>query len=79
MIIDAVQTQNYRKRFYIVKPRVIFDAKNKKHMLDFAKFVKYNSWVDGCRYLLEDPYTDIPTMIRHKIAEFAVSKLTEKV
>ena len=48
-------------------------------MLDFAKFVKYNSWVDGCRYLLEDPYSDIPTMIRHKIAEYAVSKLTEKV
>lgn len=79
MIKDAIVTENYRKRFYIVKPRVIFDAKNKKHMLDFAKFVKYNSWVDGCRYLLEDPYTDIPTMIRHKIAEYAVSKLTEKV
>lgn len=79
MIKDAIVAENYRKRFYIVKPRVIFDAKNKKHMLDFAKFVKYNSWVDGCRYLLEDPYTDIPTMIRHKIAEYAVSKLTEKV
>lgn len=79
MIKDAIVAENYRKRYYIVKPRVIFDAKNKKHMLDFAKFVKYNSWVDGCRYLLEDPYTDIPTMIRHKIAEYAVSKLTEKV
>jgi hypothetical protein len=69
----------YRRSVLASKARVPFDASNKKHMLDFAKFVKYNSWVDGCRYLLEDPYSDIPTMIRHKIAEFAVSKLTEKV
>ena len=79
MIAESTTNLNYRKRYYIVKPRIIFDAKNKKHMLDFAKFVKYNSWVEGCRYLLEDPYADIPTMIRHKIAEYAVSKLTEKV
>jgi hypothetical protein len=48
-------------------------------MLDFAKFVKYNSWRDGCSYFLEDPFTDIPTMIRFKIAEYTLSKLVEKV
>lgn len=48
-------------------------------MLDFAKFVKYNSWENGCSYYLEDPYTDIPSMIRAKIADYTLSKLLEKV
>jgi hypothetical protein len=50
-----------------------------KHMLDFAKFVKYNSWTNGCSYFLEDPFTDIPTMIRSKIADYTLSRLVEKV
>lgn len=69
----------YRKSALAPKPRVVFDPSNRKHMLDFAKFVKYNGWRDGCSYYLEDPYSDIPTMIRHKIADFVVSNLTEKV
>jgi len=46
---------------------------------DFARFVKYNSWREGCSYYLEDPYTDIPSMIRAKIADYTLSKLVEKV
>ena len=61
------------------KPRVCFDPKNSKHMLDFAKFVKYNNWVNGCSYYLEEPYTDIPAMIQVKIAEHSFSKLLSKV
>lgn len=70
---------NYRKSTLLPKLRVPFDPKNRKHMLDFAKFVKYNNWKDGCSYLLEDPYSDIPTMIRAKIADFSVAGLMEKV
>jgi hypothetical protein len=70
---------NYRKSVLAPKPRVLFDPRNKNHMLDFAKFVKYNSWRDGCSYYMEDPYSDIPTMIRAKIADFVVANLTEKV
>ncbi len=61
------------------RARVPFDASNRKHMLDFARFVKYNSWREGCSYFLEDPYSDIPTMIRAKIADHTLSKLVEKV
>ena len=32
-----------------------------------------------CSYVLEDPFTDIPTMIRFKIADYTLSKLVEKV
>jgi len=69
----------YRKSAFAPKPRIAFDPKNRKHMLDFARFVKYNTWKDGCSYYLEDPYSDIPTMIRAKIADYVVAGLTEKV
>ena len=69
----------YRKSRLVTKERVEFNPKNRKHMLDFAKFVKYNNWVHGCSYYLEEPYTDIPTMIHAKIAEYSVSKLLAKV
>lgn len=69
----------YRRSVLAPKQRIAFDPSNKKHMLDFARFVKYNNWKDGCRYYLEDPFTDIPTMIRSKIADHTLSKLVEKV
>jgi hypothetical protein len=72
-------TDVYRHSVLASKARVPFDPSNKKHMLDFAKFVKYNTWRDGCSYFLEDPFTDIPTMIRCKIADYTLSKLVEKV
>lgn len=72
-------TTSYRRSVFEPKPRVQFDPSNKQHMLDFARFVKYNSWNDGCQYFLEDPYSDIPSMIRAKIADYTLSKLVEKV
>ena len=72
-------TNEYRHSVLASKPRIPFNPSNKHHMLDFARFVKYNTWTDGCSYFLEDPYTDIPTMIRAKIADYTLSKLVEKV
>lgn len=69
----------YRKSILAPRERVLFDPRDRKHMLDFARFVKYNNWRDGCAYYLEDPYTDIPTMIRAKIADAVVSSFAEKV
>ena len=69
----------YRNSVLAPRSRVIFDPSNNKHMLDFARFVKYNGWKSGCQYYLEDPYSDIPSMIRAKIADYTLSKLVEKV
>lgn len=69
----------YRKSVLVPKERVLFDPRNRKHMLDFAKFVKYNGWKDGCDFYLEDPFTDIPSMIRSKIADSILSIYMEKV
>lgn len=69
----------YHKSSLTPKVRALFNPNNRDHMVDFARFVKYNNWKNGCDYYLEDPYTDIPTMIRSKIADFALSRYLEKV
>jgi hypothetical protein len=74
-----MMTNEYRRSVLAPRARVPFNPSNKQHMLDFARFVKYNTWRDGCSYFLEDPYTDIPSMIRAKIADHTLSKLVEKV
>ena len=78
-MMTTTMTNEYRRSVLAPKPRVSFDPRNKNHMLDFARFVKYNNWKDGCSYFLEDPYSDIPTMIRAKIAESVVASFAEKV
>lgn len=72
-------TNTYRRSVLAPKTRIQFEPSNEKHMLDFARFVKYNNWKDGCSYFLEDPYTDIPAMVRAKIADYALSKFMGKV
>lgn len=57
----------YRKSVIPTRARVLFDPSNKKHMNDYAEFLRMKNWVNGCNYLLEDPYEDIPTMINEKI------------
>ena len=74
-----MMTNEYRQSVLAPKPRVLFDPRNRKHMLDFARFVKYNNWRDGCNYYLEDPYSDIPTMIRAKIADAVAASYMEKL
>lgn len=57
------------------RSRVKFDPTNVQHMLDYADFLKSNNWRHGCPYYLEDPYTDIPTMIQSKIAQHFTTQL----
>lgn len=53
----------------VLKPRVRihFDPSNNEHVEDYAKFLKNSNWKDGCKYLLEQPFHDIPTMINNKL------------
>lgn len=60
---------DYRKTILTARERVLFDPSNKNHIKDYAKFIKHNNWKDGCNYLLEEPYYDIPTMIHDKIVK----------
>lgn len=78
-VVNGHVHYQYRHSVLSVKPRVLFDPSNRKHMNDFARFVKYNTWGDGCPFLLEDPFGDIPTMIRAKIADYYIAKYIQKV
>jgi hypothetical protein len=78
MIEDGV-VQVYRKRSYIIKPRVAFDASNRAHRLDYAQFLKYNNWKNGCKYFLEEPYMDIPSMIHDKLVHHYLKSMMEQV
>jgi hypothetical protein len=69
----------YRKKAFAPKAREIFDAENQEHVLDYASFIKYNSWKGGCNYLLEDPYMDIPTMINAKLVTHYLKEHLEHV
>lgn len=53
----------------VLKPRerIHFDPSNKDHVQDYANFLKNANWKEGCKYLLEQPYQDIPSMINNKL------------
>ena len=53
----------------VLKPRVRvhFDPSNKDHIEDYANFIKNANWKIGCKYLLEQPFQDIPSMINNKL------------
>lgn len=47
--------------------RVYFDPLNEDHLRDYANFIQKNNWQNGCRYILEQPFEDIPSMISSKL------------
>lgn len=47
--------------------RVYFDPLNEDHLKDYANFVEKNNWTNGCQYVLEQPFEDIPSMINDKL------------
>jgi len=69
---DTVST--YRKSVLTPRAREIFDPTNKDHLIDYAQFLKHSSWINGCNYLLEDPFEDIPSMINAKVVEHFLAK-----
>lgn len=69
----------FRKSVLNVRPRISFDPANTEHRLDFAEFIKYNNWRSGCRFLLEDPYEDIPSMIKDKLISYYIADLIDRV
>ena len=69
----------YRKTVLKAKSRIAFDPTNAQHLKDYASFLKYNNWVNGCSYFLEDPYEDIPSMIKQKLIKHFMAKYMETV
>jgi hypothetical protein len=59
--------------------RIQFDPANRQHRLDFAEFLKYNNWRKGCRFYLEDPYTNVADMCKEKLLNHYLKDLMELV
>ena len=59
----------YHKTSFKLRERILFDASDETHLRDYARFVKNQNWKDGCNYLLEYPFHDIPTMINSKLVD----------
>lgn len=57
----------YSNSKLMTKPRILFDPNNKDHVRDYARFVHTSNWKNGCQYLLEQPFHDIPAMINNKL------------
>jgi hypothetical protein len=62
--------KGYRLTTYTKKPRIKFNARDKKHCAVAKKFLRDYSWgKNGCPFLLEEPYIDIRSMVLVKLAE----------
>jgi len=64
----------------VLKPRerIHFDPANSEHVEDYANFIKQSNWSSGCRYLLEQPFQDIPSMINNKLIRHFLSPYLKK-
>lgn len=59
-----------------VKKRVHFDPTNKEHVRDYALYRKNSNWSNGCKYILERPFFNVPAMIDHKLLNHFLKKYT---
>jgi hypothetical protein len=53
--------------------RVEFDPANKAHLKELRFFMANGKWQDGCPFLLEHPYLEIPTMCYQRLAEHSLA------
>jgi hypothetical protein len=52
----------------LIKPKVLFDIDDKKHIMQYRDFLQHHKWgIDGCPFVLEFPYLTIPDMIKDKM------------
>jgi hypothetical protein len=59
--------------------KIKFNPNDKNHVMEYAHFMKYGSWQNGCKFALEAPYFNIPTMVQHKLMQQFMKKYTDRV
>jgi hypothetical protein len=66
---------NFNVTFKVLKTKslVKFEPRNSEHLAIFNHFLTKNNWKEGCPFELEQPYLDVPSMIRDKIARHYIS------
>lgn len=57
------------------RPGMVFDADNKEHREAYYNFIKNSTWSKSpYQFILEPGFEDIPTLCRHRLCEYYVSK-----
>jgi hypothetical protein len=57
------------------RPHTVFDANTKEHRKAYYHFLKFSTWGRSpYQFILEPGFEDIPTLCRHRLCEYYVSK-----
>lgn len=55
----------------IITPKRFFDVTDKKDIKVYSTFLKENRWgINGCPFMLEEPFLSIPDMIKDKLVHY---------
>jgi len=61
-------------------PKCKFDVNNLDDLRAYKRFMTRGGWgSDGCPFVLEKGYTNIPQMLTVKIAEWAITQIPDEV
>jgi hypothetical protein len=60
---------------YFTMRRRYFNPAKKQDLLDLKYFKENGKWKDGCPFILEEPYLEIPAMCEAKYSSYMLSKL----
>lgn len=52
-----------------------FNPGSKEDLSAYSSFLKNSQWKDGCPFIVEWPFTDVVSMIKHKIVERHIGRL----
>lgn len=65
-----VSTAQYQKRE--------FNPANKADLLEYQSFLKNAKWKAGCPFFVEWPFSNVVSMIEHKIVNHYISNLIKQ-
>jgi hypothetical protein len=66
-LLEFQQTFIMRRRY--------FDPSKKQDLRDFKYFKENGKWLNGCPFILEEPYLEIPAMCEAKFSSYMLSKV----
>lgn len=66
------------ERYFKLQYRTVrrrFDPSNQNDLLELKYFLENRKWKDGCPFLVEFPWEDIPAMCKDKYATYMLSQI----
>ena len=61
----------------IISRRQTFNPNSKKHLREFAYFLKHNKWFGNCPFTIEWPHLTITDMVRTKLIDTYLDQIVE--